>query len=107
MRKTFWLSFVDPDSTAADKSLGACVVDVDDAQAAAEKQLLDAGPFAETAQPGAEWILAATRQAHIMACNPGGEVMASDVTRWPADRPRLPQKNRLFSRAELARLGFD
>lgn len=99
--KTFWLSFAHPDAGF----LGVCIVDVEDGDAADAKAILDAGPYAKTYRSGAEWLMAATKQAHLMGCNPGGEVLSEDVTDWRESRA-LPPKNRLLSARELARLGF-
>lgn len=76
-RKVFWLSFCDPERAEGSQFLGACMVDVtgEEAEAAAIEVMLRF-PFA---QEGAEWITAATRKAHSLGCNPGGEIATAEV----------------------------
>lgn len=82
--KTFWLSFCDPEKPKGQQFLGACVVSVmaEEVEAAAIEVLLR---FPQ-AQDGAEYIAAATRKAHRLGCNPGGEVASVEVQ---SDHPML------------------
>ena len=67
-----------------EQCLGGCVVDVTEDDAADASQLLMLRfPHA---QAGAEWIAAASRRAHTLGCNPGGEMASVEV---PSDHPML------------------
>lgn len=83
-RKVFWLSFCDTHKPEGSQFLGACVVDVtaEEAQDVAFDVMLRF-PFA---QPGSEWLAAASRKAHQLGCNPGGEMASCEI---PADHPQL------------------
>ena len=83
-RKVFWLSFCDGDKPKGEQFLGACVIEVtaEEADEAAVDVMLRF-PFA---QPGSEWLAAATRKAHRHGCNPGGEVASMEVD---PSNPRL------------------
>ena len=103
MTKTFWLSFADPDRPPGQQFLGVCLVDVDDADALlAKADLLQRFP---QHRAGAEWIAAATRKAHVLGINPGGQVMSAELA---PDEPLLARapRNRLLSRDELAVRGL-
>jgi hypothetical protein len=101
MTKTFWLSFCDD---ATGKFLGVTVVDVTSADVA---ELLADGFRAKfpRAQPGAEWIAAATRVAWAHGVNPGGQVGSSDVTGDPLITTHAP-RFKLMDRVELAARGL-
>jgi hypothetical protein len=103
MTRTFWLSFcgpkVDPD---VDSFRGVCIIDVTDEDAEHARQKL--ARLFPNALPGAEWIAAATQLAHLFECNPGGEVMSSDITDVPQLTATFPPRNRLLSRADLEAL---
>jgi hypothetical protein len=88
-RRTFWLSFVDEGSH---QFLGVSIVQVDEADA--EEAREDLLP---QSQPGAEWLLAATQQAYLMGCNPGGQVMSAEV---PPEHVAALPLNRLLTKAE-------
>jgi hypothetical protein len=85
--KTFWL--------------GACIVAVtpEEVEDAALEVMLRF-PFA---QPGAEYIGAATKKAHRLGCNPGGEIATREV---PNDHPHLKfyQLGVLMDRATIDRI---
>lgn len=83
-RKVFWLSFCDGKRPKGQQFLGACVVEVtgDEAEAALIEVLLRF----PLAQPGSEWIAAASRKAHQLGCNPGGEMASMEI---PVDYPHL------------------
>ncbi len=68
-RKVFWLSFCDGDKPTGEQFLGAAIVEVtaEEADAAAIEVMLRF----PLAQPGAEWLAAASRKAHALGCNPG------------------------------------
>lgn len=92
MTKTFYLSFADDDGFR-----GGCFVDVTDEDAAACRPRL-----LPQSQPGAEWLLAAVRAAHLHGCNPGGGVMCAEI---PPDKlaqlPHAFERYRLYTEAEL------
>jgi hypothetical protein len=70
--RTYWLSFADHTGF-----LGVCIVDVDADDAEAERDWLT---FKHPNHaPGAEWIGAAVRMAHLMGCNPGGAVQSTVI----------------------------
>ena len=99
--KTFWMSFCDPDKPKGQQFLGACVIDVTREEAdEAQIDVMLRFPFA---QPGADWIAAATRKAHELGCNPGGEIMTTDV---PPENPLLAhyQRGVLYDRATIERI---
>ncbi len=97
--KTFWLSFCDSDLPTGEQFLGACLVDVTP-EDANEMRVELAVRFPNAAE-GAEWIAAASRKAHQMKCNPGGEMMSIDVTYAPSDNLALYPRNVLMSKSEL------
>ena len=99
--KVFWLSFCDSDRPAGQRFLGACLVDVS-AEEADEAAVMVTLRF-PMAQPDAEWIAAATRKAHQLGCNPGGEVASCEIS---ADNPNLSRYQRgvLMDRATIERI---
>jgi hypothetical protein len=78
MTKRFWLSFCDANKPKGRQFLGACIVEVTDADAADAKADIDVR-FPQHME-GAEWLAAASRKAWLLGCNPGGEVLSADVT---------------------------
>jgi hypothetical protein len=57
--------------------LGACLIDVSAQEAdACELDVLLQFPLA---QPGSEWIAAATQKAHRLGCNPGGQIAFAEI----------------------------
>lgn len=98
--RTYWLSFCDPDRPAGEQFLGVAIIDVTAAQAAAARVVID-HQFPAHAD-GAEWIAAATRLAHEMGCNPGGEIGAAA---FPDPVPAALPRGQLLQRGELAALG--
>jgi predicted RecA/RadA family phage recombinase len=99
--RTFWLSFVDPESG---KNLGVAIVDVTEADVTV---LLAEGFHTRfpKAKPGAEWIAAATRVAWAHNCNPGGQVGSAELTGDAALLAHAP-RNRLMDRPELEARGL-
>lgn len=99
--KTFWMSFCDNGRPKGQQFLGACLIDVtaEEADEAAIDVLLRF-PFA---QPDAEWIAAATTKAHLLGCNPGGEIATREI---PHDHPMLTHYERgvLMSKATIERI---
>ena len=96
--RTYWLSFSDEH----DGFRGVVIVDVTQAEADTMKAWIDVH-WPQHA-PGAEWVGAATRRAHELGCNPGGEVLSVDITHVP---PPVPvAKNRLLSKDDLRDVGF-
>lgn len=99
--RTFYLSFCDHERPRGEQFLGACLVDVTEDDARAARTVI-ALQFPE-ARDGAEWLAAASRQAWLVGCNPGGQILAADVTD-SVEKDRYP-RNKLMSRAELEQLG--
>ena len=99
--KIYWLSFCDGDKPKGEQFLGACLVEVsqEEADLAAVCVAIEF-PYAE---PGSEWIGAASRKAHQMGCNPGGEMASIEL---PADHPNLRYfaKHVLMSREAIERI---
>lgn len=105
MTQTWWLSFCDAQRPTGQQFLGVAIVDVDDDDAAEAKAIIDAR-FPDH-EPDAEWTAAATRKAHRLGCNPGGDVGSVRIDQAPnfgAMDGRLP-RNRLLSKTQLAELG--
>jgi hypothetical protein len=94
--KTFWLSFVDEDRPEGDRFLGVAIVQVTEADVAAVLPQLNA-QFPHRL-PDSEWIAAATRKAHRLGCNPGGQVMSLEL--HAGEVPPAIWLNRLLTRAE-------
>ena len=94
--RTYWLSFAD------EKFLGAAVVDVTRADADVARAMIDTRY--QHRERGAEWTAAAIMKAHKQGCNPGGEVLAIDIT--DAEHPIPLIKNRLLTREDLEDAGF-
>jgi hypothetical protein len=94
--KTLWLSFSDPDRQPGEQFLGVAIIDVTDLDAAEARAYLRV--HRPQAQPDAEWILAAIRKAHRFGCNPGGQVLSSEI---PHDAPG--PRGVLMDREELSR----
>lgn len=84
---TYWLSFIDQERR---RNLGVCFVDV---------------PVDRTPTDN---IRAAIQESHRLGCNPGGEVLAIRLEEAATDRERLAatERGRLYSREELAALGW-
>lgn len=101
MTRTFWLSFASEEAGF----LGVAIVDVDEADAAAAKVII-AERFPH-ARPGAEWIGAASAKAHATGCNPGGQMLSHDVTRWRDVQPALAALPRhvLLTKAQIEAAG--
>lgn len=96
--KTFWLSFCDSDRPTGSQFLGACVVDVTATEA--DEAALEVALRFPLAQPNAEWLAAAIKNAHRFGCNPGGEVASAEI---PAGSPMLAyyQRGVLMDRATI------
>lgn len=93
-----WLSFVDPNKAEGDRNLGVALVEIDDEdKAEALKTIREKFPYALL---GAETVAAAILKAHLMACNPGGEVLCTPIP----EVPKGLKLNRLYSRSELEAL---
>jgi hypothetical protein len=87
--RTFWMSFADEDGFR-----GACVIEVDAAEAAVAKADIDVR-FPRHA-PDAEWMAAAMTKAWQYGCNPGGQVQFAEI------EPTAPiPRNRLLQEAEV------
>ena len=102
MSKVYWMSFADPGKPPGDRFLGVTIIEVTDDDAAAMKPELDARHPQHL--PGAEWLAAASRKAHRLGCNPGGEVASYEL---PADWPLLAvvPRDRLLTSDELKTYG--
>ena len=101
MARTFWLSFCDGSKPKGSQFLGACIVDVSD-QDAREALGIIALKF-PNAMPDSEWVGAASRKAHTLGCNPGGEMMSVEID---ADNPNLSRytKGVLMDKSTVERL---
>lgn len=97
--RTFWLSFCDGDRPKGQQFLGACVVDVTDEEA--ERMKLEVLIRFPHALEGAHWIGAATRKAHTLGCNPGGEVASLDVTDRSPELLARYRRGHLMTRDEI------
>jgi hypothetical protein len=99
--KTFWLSFVNPRKPKGEQFLGVAIIEVEEAEARLARRL--AARKYPQALAHAAWIMAASRKARRLGCNPGGEVSAIEL---PEDFPgsaRVP-RGQLLGRADLERL---
>jgi hypothetical protein len=97
--RTFWLSFCDGDRPTGEQFLGACIVEVSEADAVAI--LPDVQARFPHAKPGAEWIAAASRHAHLHGCNPGGEMLAIMIPDEDLDKVRWYPRDTLMNRATV------
>ena len=99
--KVFWLSFCDVDKPEGQQFLGACLIQVSEADAM--DALVDILLRFPHAQEGAEWLGAAVKKAHRLGCNPGGEVASMEVE---LDNPNLSrfQLNTLMDRATIEQI---
>ncbi len=109
--QTWWLSFCDSDRPQGQQFLGVAVLDVtadEMADAIAEVTYLRAIHGLPPADdPPTHWMAAAVRKAHLLGCNPGGEVAAwrmDDVPACADELARLP-RHQLLSKADLDALG--
>ncbi len=91
--RTYWLSFVNETGFA-----GVAIVQIDEDDAAACRPHL-----LPQSKPGAEWILAATRKARDMGCNPGGQVLAARLGIIPEGLPL----NRLLTATQVRQFSGD
>ena len=89
----FWLSFADKTG-----HLGCCLVEVS-TQEIEEARLRIDFHYPDHA-PGAETVAAAIRKAHVMKCNPGGDVMTWELT----ERPMRYSLHVLMTKDEVAAL---
>jgi hypothetical protein len=100
-KKVFWLSFCDGDKPKGQQFLGACLVEVTDVEATASLAVIT--EVFPRAKPGAEWVAAASRKAHRLKCNPGGEMLSFEI---PLDHPNIAHFpfGVLMDRPTIARL---
>lgn len=108
--RTYWLSFCDGDKPEGEQFLGVAVVDVDnidrhDSRVESFVRSLR-GPSGPPPDDEALWLAAATAKAWETGCNPGGEMMAFDMTslRGEPELARTP-RHVLLSKSDLAALG--
>jgi hypothetical protein len=97
MPRYFWLSFAD-----SYRFLGAAIVTLDEEDI--EEAAAEVAEHFPHARAGAEVVAAATMKAHLMGCNPGGEVCCTELD--PARLPPEARLHRLLQREELAALGL-
>jgi hypothetical protein len=99
--KVFWLSFCDGTRPKGEQFLGVCLIEVSAAEA--DDAAVDVMLRFPLAQPGSEWLAAATRKAHQLGCNPGGEVACQEM---PVGHPNLSryQFGVLMDRATCERI---
>jgi hypothetical protein len=98
--KTLWCSFCDEDRPKGEQFLGVAIVEVDEDDVAMAA-IVVAMRF-PNALDGAEVIAAASRKAHEMGCNPGGQMLCAEVP--PEMVSNLP-KHALLRKAELHAAG--
>jgi catechol 2,3-dioxygenase-like lactoylglutathione lyase family enzyme len=96
--KTFWLSFVGDDGFR-----GVAVVEVSEEEA--EQEFIDAFFDYPAAGPEAGWIAAASRKAHSLGCNPGGEVGCMEVPDEAMGRFAKTPRGVLLQKETLRQLG--
>ena len=97
--KTIWMSFIDTEREAGNRFLGVNIVDITEAEA--EFQL---AIFPEMYDKiGGPVVCAAAAKAYSLGINPGGEVMAMEMS--PGMVPE-ELKNRLLSQADLEASGL-
>jgi len=103
-RKVFWLSFCDGERPKGQQFLGACIVDVTAVEA--DEAAIDVMLMFPHAQPNSEWIAAASRKAHRLGCNPGGEMASMEID---PDHPNLARYEFgvLMDRATIERIDAD
>lgn len=87
--KWWWLSFVDTDRSAPP-----------------DEQVSGGGGFAGVCIIPAPNVVFAARVAHLLGCNPGGEIAGEPLPVPPGMRPRHQYVGRLFG-AELADVDED
>ena len=106
MTKLFWLSFCDSKKPKEQQFLGACIVEVTEAEATETLTFIDVEfPHHEA---GAEWVGAAGRKAHREGCNPGGEMMSLEIPpHWRLFLPPNTPRNTLMTMAEMQAMGMD
>lgn len=85
--------------------LGVCIVEVTPEEAEAAR--LDVMLNFPWAGQDAEWIGAASRRAHALGCNPGGEMAAIDITDAPVEERAKHPVGVLLSRADLEAQGAE
>lgn len=109
MTRTYWLSFCDSDRPTGQQFLGVVVIDVTKADVDAAAGFL-AKRRAEFHLPPADdearWLAGAIRKAHVLGCNPGGEVAShrlDDLPDFAKHGPRYP-RGKLLSKAEIEAL---
>jgi hypothetical protein len=102
MVRLLWLSFCDPDRPVGEHFLGVALVEVEDEEIADAR--LEVAQRFPHARPGAEIVLAATRKAHLLGCNPGGEVLSAEMP--PDHAAWQAPHHRLLSRTDLVAHGL-
>lgn len=102
MTRTYWLSFCDGEKPKGSQFLGACIVEVTAEEA--RDVLLDLDRRFPMHAQGVEWIAAASAKAWALGCNPGGEVLSTEINPdvMPADSPI----GVLMSKARIEELGW-
>lgn len=75
--KVFWLSFCDGKRPKGSQFLGACLISVTASEA--DDAAIDVLLRFPLAQPDSEWIAAATTKAHLLGCNPGGQIAFMEI----------------------------
>jgi hypothetical protein len=103
--RLFWMSFVDTTQPPGrDRFLGVTIMEVTDAERLAV--LPEMRALFPNAKPGAEWLMAASRKAYARGCNPGGEVLTTELDLDDPQAAALPRE-RLLTRQELVELGTE
>jgi hypothetical protein len=100
---TWWISFADAARPEGKRHLGCCIVEIDEADLVEARA--DIALRFPRASPGAEFVAAACRKAHLKGCNPGGDVQAYDITNFDDPATLALERHKLFSRSELIAAG--
>lgn len=96
-RRLYYLAFGEP---GADQPIGGCVVEVSGADAMIEWL---AKPNMHNQEVG-PWLAAAIREAWMRGINPGGAVIAGEVTPEAPEWVRRLERNRLYTHQEMEQL---
>lgn len=102
MNKLFWMSFCDADRPKGQHFLGVSIVPVSQEEVDALMPEIIVRFTHRLA--GVEWLAVASRKAHEMGCNPGGEVQAVELEGAPL--PDGVPLCKLMSKADLEGFGL-
>ena len=92
------MSFVNPHGPDGERFLGVAIVDVTPEDV---NEILAEKPEFRTRTTEQLYTIGAIRKAWKTGCNPGGEVLSSDVTDAPADKLARFPRHQLMTREEV------